>query len=229
VVEVLVPLFFFVVVALIVGGIVWSYYAKRKRVESFQTLAPQLGLSYAPEDPFGILGWAFALFQRGDGQGVENVLSGTWQGIDLTAFDFWYYDESTDSKGSTSRSYSRFDCAITTIDAACSHLTVDHENLFTRIADALALKDLQFESEEFNRGFNVKSKDERFAYAFVDARMMRWLLGHAKGYAFEVLGDRLLVAGPKIQPMEFLPLLGTLKAFRDQVPRAVFSLYPKSG
>jgi hypothetical protein len=228
-VEILVPVFFVLVVAGIVAGIVWSYYAKRKRVEAFQTLATQLGLSYSPEDPYGILGWPFALFQRGDGQGVENILAGAWQEIDITAFDFWYYDESTDSKGNTSRSYRRYDCAITTIDAACSHLTIDHENLLTRIADELALKDLQFESEEFNRGFNVKSKDERFAYAFVDARMMQWLLEHAKGYAFEVLGDRLLIAGPKIQPVEFLPLLGTLKLFRDQVPRAVFSLYPKSG
>src|SRR6266545_1717275 len=114
----------------------------------------------APDAPY---------FKRGDGQGVENVLAGAWQEIDITAFDFWYYDESTDSKGNTSRRYSRYDCAITTIDAACSHLTIDHENLLTRIA------------------------------------------------------------GPKIQPVEFLPLLGTLKLFRDQVPRAVFSLYPKSG
>jgi hypothetical protein len=228
-VEVLLPLFFALVVVAIVAGIVWGYYAKRKRAEAFQILATQLSLSYSPEDPFGTLGWPFALFQRGDGQGVENVLSGTWQGLDVTAFDFWYYDESTDSKGNTSRSYHRFDCAITTIEAACSHLTIDHENLLTRIAGALSLKDLQFESDEFNRAFKVNSKDERFAYAFVDARMMQWLLDHAEGHAFEVLGDRLLVAGPKIQPMEFLSLLGTLKTFRGQVPRAVFSLYPKSG
>jgi hypothetical protein len=228
-VEILLPLLFVAVGAAVIGGIVWGYYAKRKRAETFRTMATQLGLSYAPEDPFGTLGWPFALFQRGDGQGVENVLWGTWQGVELTAFDFWYYEESTDSKGNSSRSYRRFDCAITTIDAACSHLTIDHENLLSRIAGALSLKDLQFESDEFNRAFKVNSKDERFAYAFVDARMMRWLIEHAEGYAFEVLGDRLLIAGPKIQPMAFLPLLGTLKTFRDQVPRAVFSLYPKSG
>ncbi len=227
--ESLFPVFVVAVAVAVVGGIVWSFYAKRKRAETFQTMATQLGLSYAPEDPFGVLGWPFALFQRGDGRGVENVLWGTWQKVDVTAFDFWYYEESTDSEGHTSRSYKRFDCAITTIGAACSHLTIDHESLLSRIAGALSLKDLQFESDEFNRAFKVNAKDERFAYAFVDARMMRWLLEHAQGYAFEVLGDRLLVAGPKIQPLAFLPLLGTLKAFREQVPRAVFSLYPKSG
>jgi hypothetical protein len=228
-VETLFPVLFGLVIAAIVGGIVWGYYAKKRRVESFQTFATQLGLSYSAEDPFGLLGWPFALFQRGDGRGVENVLSGAWQGIDLTAFDFWYYEESTDSEGHTSRSYHRYDCAITTIDAACSHLAIGHETLLTRIAGALSLKDLQFESDAFNRAFTVASKDERFAYAFVDARMMQWLLEHAEGYTFEVLGDRLLVAGPKVQPVAFLPLLGTLKTFRDQVPRAVFSLYPKSG
>jgi len=223
------PLVLFAGIAAIVAVLVLGYLGKQRRRQRFALIARQLGLSYAPEDPFGLLGWPFVLFTRGDGQGIENVVWGEWQGVSLHAFDFWFYDETTDANGHRSRSYTRFDCAVANIDAACPSMTLDRENLLTRIADALALKDIQFESDEFNRAFNVKSSDPAFANAFVDARMMTWLLSADRGYAFEVVGNRMLVAGPRVDPLSLVPLLGTLKAFRDQVPRVVFSLYPESG
>ena len=39
----------------------------------------------------------------------------------------------------------------------------------------------------------------------------------------------MLVAGPKISPMELVQLIGTAKGFIDHVPEVVFSLYPVSG
>ncbi len=172
-------------ILILVGGVALvgliaylSYLSTKRRRLGFQTMARQLGLSYSLEDPFGLLGEPFALFQRGDGRGLENVLSGVWQGLDLRAFDYWYYEESTDSNGRTSRSYSRFDCAIVPIGAACPALSIGHETFFTRIAGAL------------------------------------------------VVGNRVLVAGPKIPPAELVQLIGTAKAFVDHVPKVVFSLYP---
>ena len=44
-----------------------------------------------------------------------------------------------------------------------------------------------------------------------------------------VVGNRVLVAGPKISPMELVQLIGTAKGFIDHVPEVVFSLYPVSG
>lgn len=213
---------------LVVGAIAWfGYVAKRRRQQAFMTLARQYGLQYSPEDPFGILDWPFALFGKGDGRGVENVLWGTWQDMPLHAFDYWYYEESSDSKGGRSRTYYRFSCAVTGLDAECSHVSIEKENLLTRLADALTLKDVQFESEEFNRAFNVKSKDREFAYAFVDARMMKWVLANGRGWTFEVSGDQMLAACKRLDPAAMLPLWGTLQAFLAQIPRAVFSLYPK--
>jgi hypothetical protein len=80
-------------------------------------MARQLGLSYSPEDAMGCLGLPFALLAKGDGRGTENVLWGTWQGIDVREFDYWYYEESTDSEGHRTRSYSRFSCAVTEVEA----------------------------------------------------------------------------------------------------------------
>ncbi len=221
------PFLLFLVVAIAAAGV--SYYLKRRRREELARMARQLGLEFSPTDVLGCLDLPFRLLSRGDGRGVENVMWGTWQQMPVREFDYWYYEESTDSKGHRSRTYHRFSCAVTELEAACSPITISRENLLTRLADAIGLDDLEFELEEFNRAFNVKAKDRRFAVALVDQRMMRYLLGTDPGFAFEVCGRWILCYGKRRRPTELIPLLGTLKGFRDHVPRVVFDLYRPSG
>lgn len=203
-----------------------SYTMKERRRAAFQQMATQLRLTYSEQDPLGILGYAFTLLHRGDGQGIENVLYGPWQEVDVVAFDYWYYDESTDSNGATSRSYHRFDCALVPIDADCPRLTIARESLFTAIADALSFHDLEFESEDFNRDFNVRCEVPKFANDLIDARMMAWLMSTGYSHAFEAVGNRVLVAGPRIDPVELTTLLGVARGFVQHVPAVVSSLYP---
>jgi hypothetical protein len=224
----MVPALIFVVVVVAVGvGAYLSYVAKRRRLQAFGALALQLGLTYAAEDPFGMLGEPFKLFEKGEGRGIENVLYGAYQGLDVRAFDYWYYTETSDSKGNRSRSYSRFDCAMLPLEAACSPLTIEHETVLTRLADHLAMHDIEFESEEFNKAFNVKSPDKKFANDFIDARMEQWLLKNGSGLSFEIVADRLLCVSGQIEPAELSSLLTTAKGFHDTVPSVVADLYPK--
>lgn len=209
------------VIAAFVGG----WYLKKRRREELARVAAQLGLEYSTEDVHGCLGLPFALLRKGDGRGTENELWGTWQGMPLREFDYWYYEESTDSKGHRTRSTYRFSCAVTEIDAACPPLTLGRENLFSRIADAIGLDDIEFELDDFNRAFNVKSGDRKFAFDFVDQRMMRWLLDADGAFSFEASGRWLLVSSRRRRPADLIPLLGTLRQFRDQVPRVVYDLY----
>jgi hypothetical protein len=221
------PLFMVLFVLVAAGVVAYQYYARRQRREAFATFAAQHGFVYHQQDPFGLLDEPFRLFSKGDGRGIENVLDGLWQDVPVRAFDYWYYEESSSSKGGRSKSYYRFDCVIAPIDAACSPLTIDRENLFTRLADHLALDDIQFELDEFNRAFNVKGGDRAFATAFCDQRMMRWLLANAGSCGFELVGDRVLAFCRKMD-VEALPvLLATMSGFRDQVPSVVYSLYPR--
>ena len=218
----------FVLLGLAAAGVVaYQYYARQQRRQAFAAFAAGHGLMYHRQDPFGLLAEPFRLFSKGDGRGIENVLDGAWQEMPVRAFDYWYYEESSSSKGGRSKTYYRFDCVITPIDAACSALTIDRENLFTRLADHLAMDDIQFELEEFNDAFNVKGEDRRFATALCDQRMMRWLLANAGDCGFEVIGDRLLAFCKKID-VEALPMLfATMRGFREHVPPVVYSLYPR--
>jgi hypothetical protein len=226
--EAYLPMLLVLVFALVAAGVVYfQYQRKLERQRQFRALAFGQGLDFSIQDPFDTLGEPFALLRKGDGRGVENVLWGVWHGFEIRAFDYWYYEESTDSNGHRSKSYSRFDCVITLVDAHCPRLQISEENLFTRLADAFTFRDIEFESGEFNRRFTVKGPDERFATAFCDARMMDWLLRHGDGYAFEIVGDRLLCWCKRVAPAKMVDLLGTTTTFREQIPAVVSSLYPR--
>jgi hypothetical protein len=114
---------------------------------------------------------------------------------------------------------------VTEVEAGLSALTLNRENLFTRLADSLGLADMEFELDEFNRAFTVKCKDRKFANDFIDQRMMHWLLGTDRAFAFETCGPWLLVYSKRRKPTELTPLFGTLRQFRDGIPRVVYDLY----
>jgi hypothetical protein len=204
-------------------------YLKAKRRDAFRAFALQHGLEYAPHDPFGLLGWPFDLFGRGDGQGIDNIVWGRWEGEPIHAFDFWYYTESTDSKGRRSRSYRHFSCAMVEVAAAFPHLEVAREGILSRLADHLGMEDIEFESPEFNRRYNVKAKERKFAYELLDARMLKWLVDFDQGLSFEVLGNRILAYRSRVKPAALIPVIGTARMFRDRIPRVALNLYPGSG
>lgn len=130
----------------------YQHQRKIERQQQFAALALGHGLDFSIDGPFDTLGEPFALLRRGDGRGVENVLWGEWKGLEIRAFDYWYYEESTDSKGHTSRSYSRFDCVFTRIDASCPALQISEENVFTRLADSLTFRDIEFDPRSSTAG-----------------------------------------------------------------------------
>lgn len=217
-----------IIVIAAVGVAVFGYfgwYLKKKRREELALVARQLGLSYSPVDYVGILSYPYALLQKGDGRGAENLLTGSWNGVEVVEFDYWYYDESSDSEGRSSRTYHRFSCVMTSVDLWGSHLTVSRENFLTRLADNVGLRDIEFETEEFNRAFNVKCKDRKFANDVIDQRMMGWLLAAGSQWSYEVVNGNILVYCDRLKPLGLVPLLGTLRGFRDQIPRVAHELY----
>lgn len=164
----------FVVAA--IGAVALSLYLQSKRRQEFFSFAGRFGFEYSREDPFHLIDLPFRLFARGDGRGVENVLWGDWKGQGVRVCDYWYYDEHRDSEGRTRRTYHRFNCAVLEVGAAFPGLVVSREGFLTRLADHMGFRDIEFESEEFNRRFQVQAGERRFAYELIDARMIRWLL-----------------------------------------------------
>ncbi len=216
-------------VALVAGLAWWDHQRKAARRAALMQLALSRGLDYSRVDLLGLGQMPFAFLRRGDDRGVENVVHGDLDGRPVQLFDFWVMHESTDSKGHRSRRYERYTCAATRItDAWWPALTIRPENLLTRLGDRVGLRDLEFESAEFNRAWNVTSGDRRFAYAFVDARMMQWLLMAGGDYRFDVSGQHLMVVTDRLDPASWLILHQVLMQFTDRIPPVARELYPLS-
>ena len=218
-------LIFILILAAVAAAAIYAYVQKQKRREALATFALQNKLEYSRDDPFDLIDSDFHLFGLGDGRGCENVLWGDWHGLTVKEADYWYYTESRDSEGHTTRSYHRFSTILAELSASLPRVSIARESLFTRLADALSFHDLDFESDDFNRLFQVKGSDREFAYKLIDARMMQWLLSTQGEFAFEVNGPNLLVWCDRLDPMGLVPLFGSAALFRDHIPRLVWSEY----
>jgi len=214
-----------VVIGIVIAAVVGSYLLKQQRKKELAAFASRHGFVYTPHSPPGLLAYGFPLFHKGDGRGAENGVVGTWKDMSFKAADYWYYTESTDSKGNRSKNYSRFSVATMEIAAWLPDIDIHRENVLTLLGDKLGMKDIDFESEEFNRAYQVKAKDRKFAFELVDARMMQWLLSCDRRFGFEVHGKAVLIYSKRLKPDQMLPLIATLKEFKERVPRLVWTNY----
>lgn len=193
----------------------------RPRRNAFDAEARSLGLRYSAKDPFDLLDEPFALMrwsQRSYGK-LDNVVWGTWHGLQVRAFEYEFSVSEDDRR--------MLSCAMVAIPAGWPTLVIRPESFITRVADA-AVPDIAFESEAFNRAFAVRGDDRRFANAFVDARMIEWLLSLETRWGFEIEGPWLLGYRDRVQPWEFEGVLATMEAMLDRVPRALGSMYPEA-
>jgi hypothetical protein len=191
-----------------------------RRNGTLRTMAVQFGLTFSPVVPMGVRALPLPLLSKGDKQRFRNLLQGRWGGIDLQEFDLAIIE--SEGRSSSTTWYS---CAVTQVPAWCQTLTIGPEHLVERVTGQLLGHDVPFESEQFQRTFKVSCEDARFASAFVDARMMAWLLAHGRGWTFEVAGCWVLCYRKIVRPQELIPLLGTLRGFADHIPRVVSELY----
>ena len=109
--------------------------------------------------------------------------------------------------------------------AGWSDLTVVPERLVSRLRDAIGVPQINTELEEFNRAFQIRAGDARFASAFVDARMMQWLLEQGRRCRLRGSGPRVMVfrrrATANLHDVAYS--LALYDDFVEHIPRVVVS------
>lgn len=196
----------------------WRDQPRRRAMEAE---ARRLRMRWTAEDRLGLLDQSFQLFRstRPFYGEVENVVSGSWHDFEVRSFDH-SYSVSEDERRLLS-------CVQIAIPGGWPTLVIRPETGFTRVAD-LAVPDIAFESEVFNRAFAVRCHDRAFASALVDPRMMEWLLSLDPRWSFEIDGTWILGYRDQVQPWEIEVVLETVGSFIRRIPRAVTSLYPEA-
>lgn len=168
--------------ALVVVLAVLGYLAQKRRREEFQAMCAQRGWTWTERDDRWVETFADAPFGLGHNRRATNVVTGGYDSRPFVSFDYRYYttETSTDSEGRhTSREVSH-DFSVVAVDAGAvfPDLSVTPEGFFSRIVGRLTNRDIELESEQFNRAFTVTCSDRKFAFDVLHPRMMEFLLGH---------------------------------------------------
>ncbi len=79
------------------------------------------------------------------------------------------------------------------LPVTCPALVIGQETALSQLLDAAGLRDIQLESDAFNRSWRVRADDERFAYAVVTPQLMAALEDAGANVALEIAGDLLTV------------------------------------
>jgi hypothetical protein len=220
-----------VVIGVIVLAAIWYFQVqlRQKRIANLVEVAHDLEFQFATRDPHGTIGMPFKLFTRGDGRGIEHVMWGTRKNVPMRLFDYWYYDETTDTRGNRSRNYQRFTCVAMTIAADCPSLRIGPEGVFSRIGSALGFRDVELEYDDFNRRYRVHCDDQQFAFSLLDGHMMEWLLKVEGIEDLEIVGPFVLIAVPKLASEQWPALVEVAEQFHARVPRVVWATWPHPG
>ena len=213
------------VLAVVVGAVLWylQTVAATKRRQRMSDVAITHGLSFSAKDPFHMPNTVpLAFFDRGHSRKVSNVMYGrTAEGRDRRAFDYQY----TTGSGKN-RQVHTFSCGLISTGATWPQLTLGPEGFFERVMDVVGGADIQFESEEFNREWEVRSPDPRFASALIDPEMMLFLMEKAQGARIEVQGPWILFSGERRDPESLPQSIASAEAFREGISPVVWSMYP---
>jgi hypothetical protein len=213
------------VIALIVVVGILGHLSARKRREAMGQLAARLGFRFeAAKDRELARRYSFLdKLRSGSNRYAFNVLSGNYQGHDVTVFDYHYETHSTNSKGHRQTHHHYFSFFILHLSQSLPELVIGKEGFFSKIAQAFGYDDIDFESHEFSRKFCVRSGDKKFAYDVCNGRMIEYLLANTD-LTIEIEAAALALSfGSRLAPEKIEPNLNRLIAVRSLIPDYVFS------
>lgn len=212
-----------VVVGLVVWGAVVAYRKEQARIASLGALALSKGWQFSAADPYDLPDrWRGNPFHSGYDRRARNVITGTDGERQLVAFDYSYKEDSTDSKGNrTTTTYHYAVCAVS-LPCGLPDLSITPEGFFSRVGHALGMDDIELESEDFNRRFQVRCADRKLAMDVLSPRTMELLLGVGKVHLRFEGGDVLAWDSGSLQPAGVLNRVGLLRAVVDGVPGFVW-------
>jgi hypothetical protein len=219
------------------------------RARALRRLARREGLTYHEADPAGIGRLRFATFAGAEGVDVTNVLTlarpagsparafdySLWTGretagarhdvLDGLADELFGFDPGRSARASRVHTTLRSG-ALVQIGAFCPRLTITPTTWVTRAFEAIGVADIDFESDEFNRGWDVRCADRRFAALFVDAQLIDLILDLGDRVGVETFGNSVLLTSKLCRPEQLVRLGRAVARIAEIVPPVLAEEYP---
>ena len=188
------------------------------------TLSRRLNLAFSAVENYGIPDRYEFLKQlaQGSNRYATNVFSGNYRQNEILAFDYHYETETHDKDG-THTQHHWFSFFILTLPAYFPDLTIRRENFFTKVAEVFGYQDINFESAEFSKTFNVRCSDKKFAYDVCNAQMIEYLLAN-RDLSIEIENNVLALAfSTRLSPEQIEANLQRLVEIRARLPEYLFT------
>ena len=143
---------------------------RRKKIEAY---ARSRGWVFSPDKDKNMQNRypQFKCLRRGHSRYAYNIMHGSRDGRDITAFDYHYV-----TGHGKSRRVHNFSTIVIQSPLPLKPLYLRPENIFDRVTNFFGYDDIDFESAEFSRQFFVKARDKRWAYDILHQRMIEYLL-----------------------------------------------------
>jgi hypothetical protein len=214
------------IIILVIGLAILSYWQDKKRREALQAVALQLGFSFSPDEDHSFADQYGFLNQMNDGSNryAFNILHGTTgDGSPCSIFDYHYETHSTDSKGRRTTHHHYLSVFALSLLKSFPELEIKPEGFFSKLGQALGFDDIDFESMEFSKRYQVKSDDKKFAYDFCNALMIDFLLGQPE-LIIEVEQNVLAITFTnKLEVELIVPNYERLLRIRSLMPEYLFA------
>lgn len=224
------PILLLALVAVVGGAIAYvAFRVDAKRRAALQAFAASNGWSYAATDDGLADRFRGAPFGTGDNRKVRNVLHGPRSGREMLAFDYSYTTSTTDGQGHRSTTTHRYAVCSLRLPVPLPGLELSPESALTRMASAVGLGDVELESEDFNRVYRVRARDQKFAYDVLHPRTMQALLSRRPLHLRLQDADALCIEKDRLTSMELLERLSTLELLVTGIPPFVWSDHSAGG
>jgi hypothetical protein len=154
-----------------------------------------------------------------------NVVEGNVDGHPVAVFDFHYATSGDWWWPPEWTIHNYVSIVLVDLEREFPELTIGPEGggLFKRIAEAFGGGDIDFESHEFSRKFDVRSKDKKFAYDFCNAQMIECLLDK-HGVSLEVDNSALAMGFENMHDVSRIkPRIASLVEIRSRMPNYLFA------
>ncbi len=213
---------FVAVIVVVVVAAVLSWQAAKQRREEFAATARQREWTYTERDDRWCERFRGPPFGRGSDRRAINVLGGTYDGRAFVAFDYRYSTHSTDSQGHSRTTVHPYSVLALNVGTRFPRLSVAPEGFFSRAVGRITNRDIELESEDFNRAFTVTADDRKFASDVLHPQMMEYLLRMPDlGWEFE--GDSLVAVRAGSHTIaEVDDQAGSRRRIVDRVPEFVW-------
>lgn len=169
-----------VLVAVIFAGIYYLNAVRRdKRIAQLRAFATAHGWRYDAEDPALVRMSSRDPFGTGHSRTARDVFRGTVDGHEFVAFEYFYQETRGVGDNQETQSYWYMVTRIATPPSQY-FLEIEREGLVSGFLGALGMRDLQLESEDFNKRFRIKAEPTRFAYDVLNPQTMQRMLDDAR-------------------------------------------------